>query len=67
MFEKQFYSESLKNFPPLDSPIETPRGRAYVDKIDIFNNLVMLRFNDDEFESYSIEEINTLMNNKKKN
>jgi cell fate regulator YaaT (PSP1 superfamily) len=66
MFEKLFYAESLQNFPPLDSAIETPRGKGYIDKIDIFNNSVLLRFNDDEFENYSIEEINSLMNNNKK-
>jgi cell fate regulator YaaT (PSP1 superfamily) len=63
MFEKLFYSESLKNFPPLDTRIETPRGTGYIDKIDIFNNSVLLKFSEDEYENYSIEEINTMMKN----
>jgi cell fate regulator YaaT (PSP1 superfamily) len=67
MFEKLFYSESLQNFPPLDSAVETPRGRGYIDKIDIFNNSIVLRFNEDEYENYSLEEVNAMMNNGKKN
>ena len=56
-----FYSESLKHFPPLDSPVETPRGKGYIDKIDIFNNSIILRFNDDEYENYSLTEINKFL------
>ena len=66
MFEKLFYSESLKRFPPLDSPVETPRGTGYIDKIDIFNNSILIRFNEDEYENYTVEEIDKLNNNREK-
>ena len=61
LFEKNFYSDSLKKFPALDSVIETSRGQGYVDKIDIFNDNVLLRFNDDEYEYFSLSEINKLL------
>ena len=61
LFEKSFYSDSLKKFPALDSVIETDRGKGYVDKIDIFNDNVLLRFNDDEYEYFSLSEINKLL------
>lgn len=61
LFEKNFYADSLKKFPALDSVIETDRGKGYVDKIDIFNDNVLLRFNDDEYEYFSLSEINKLL------
>ena len=61
LFEKSFYADSLKRFPPLDSAIETHRGTGYVDKIDIFNDNVLLRFNDDEYEYFSLSEISTFL------
>lgn len=66
MFEKLFYTESLKRFPPLDTKVETPRGTGYIDKIDIFNNIIFLKFNDDEYENFSIDEINEFLNKAEK-
>jgi hypothetical protein len=34
------------------------RGIGYVDKVDIFNDRVYLRFDGDEYEEYSLQEIN---------
>jgi cell fate regulator YaaT (PSP1 superfamily) len=61
LFEKNFYADSLKKFPALDSVIETDRGPGYVDKIDIFNDNVLLRFNDDDYEYFSLSEINKFL------
>jgi len=58
LYEKGFYSASLERFPPLDTPIETEKGLGFVDKINIFNENVILRYNDEEFEQYTLEEIN---------
>jgi cell fate regulator YaaT (PSP1 superfamily) len=57
LHEKGFYSASLKKFPALDSPIDTDRGTGYVDKVDIFNEEVLLRFEGDEYEQYKLKEI----------
>ncbi len=61
LFEKNFYTDSLKKFPALDSVIETDRGKGYVDKIDIFNDNVLLRFNDDDYEYFTLSEINKFL------
>jgi cell fate regulator YaaT (PSP1 superfamily) len=61
LFEKEFYSNCLNNFPPLDTAVETDRGVGYVDRIDIFNDAVLMRFEDDEYETFSLSEINTLI------
>jgi cell fate regulator YaaT (PSP1 superfamily) len=66
MFEKLFYKESLRNFPALETKVETPRGTGYIDKIDIFNNTIFLKFNDDEYENYSLDEINEFLEKNEK-
>jgi cell fate regulator YaaT (PSP1 superfamily) len=57
LYEKGFYSSSLKRFPPLDSPVKMKRGIGYVDKVDIFNDKVFLRFDGDEYEEFTLNEI----------
>jgi cell fate regulator YaaT (PSP1 superfamily) len=61
LFEKSFYTNALKKFPVLDSVVKTDRGTAYVDKIDIFNDTVLLRFSDDDYEYFSLAEINEFL------
>lgn len=61
LFEKNFYIDTLKKFPPLESRIETEKGTGFVDKLDIFNNYVFLRFDDDEYEQYDLDKINKLL------
>lgn len=58
LFEKGFYNSSLKRFPALDSPVKMKRGVGYVDKVDIFNDKVYLRFDGEEFEEFSLNEVN---------
>jgi cell fate regulator YaaT (PSP1 superfamily) len=58
LYEKGFYSSSLKRFPALDSPVQMDRGIGYVDKVDIFNDRVYLRFDGEEYEEYSLSEVN---------
>jgi cell fate regulator YaaT (PSP1 superfamily) len=56
-FERSFYQESLKKYPPLDAMIKTDRGVVIVDKIDIFNETVYLRYRDEEtIESVPLAE-----------
>jgi cell fate regulator YaaT (PSP1 superfamily) len=61
LYEKGFYSASLERFPPLDMEIETERGIGIVDKVDIFNENVILRFNDEDYEQYTLKEINNYL------
>lgn len=61
LYEKEFYSDCLKKFPALDTAVETDRGIGYVDRIDIFNDFVLLRFEEDEFEQFSLTDINALI------
>ena len=61
LFEKDFYKYCLKKFPPIDAQIQTDRGVGYVDRVDIFNDSVILRFDEDDFESFSLAEINAIL------
>jgi cell fate regulator YaaT (PSP1 superfamily) len=57
LYEKNFYEECLEKYPPIDSKVETDRGPAVVDKIDIFKELVYLHYpKDDEVEAVPLEE-----------
>jgi cell fate regulator YaaT (PSP1 superfamily) len=67
LYEKGFYSASLKRFPALDSEIQTERGIGYIEKVDIFNDNVMIRFEGDEYEQYSLTEINRFLKRSQKN
>jgi len=58
LYEKGFYSASLKKFPALDSPVQMDRGIGYVHKIDIFKDRIFLRFDGDDYEEFSLTEIN---------
>ena len=53
VFENELYETSKKAFPPLETMVTTPKGKAFVDKIDIFKDLVFLRYEKDQ----EIEEI----------
>jgi hypothetical protein len=40
------------------------RGIGYVDKVDIFNDRVFLRFDGEEYEEYSLNEVNKKLNSR---
>ncbi len=57
LFEKTFYECSLQKFPPLETKVQTDRGDAVVEKVDIFKELIYLRYiREDEVEAISPEE-----------
>ena len=66
LHEKGFYSASLKKFPALESAIQTDRGVGYVDKVDIFNEEVLVRFEGDEYEQYKLNDLKKNKNTSKK-
>jgi len=61
LYEKEFYTHCLQKFPPMDSRIETDRGVGYVDRVDIFNDSIILRFDEDDFETFTLSEIRALL------
>lgn len=62
LFEEPFYIESMKKFPPLGTKLQTDRGKAVVDKVDIFKDIVFLRYsNDDVIEEWEVEKVQLLL------
>lgn len=65
LFEKGFYDAAMKDFPALESEVQTAKGLAHVDKVDIFNDFVYLRYPDDDIEKISLNTFRkTLIKNK---
>ena len=66
LYEIDNYVSALKNYPPLDSYVHLPEGRARMIKIDIFSDTVtVIGENTGTFHTVSLEELNTLRRNGK--
>ena len=60
-YERDLYLEVIEKFPPVDTKIKTPKGEAIIDKIDIFSQTAVLKYENDEHEVLSLNEINALL------
>ena len=56
----------MKRFPQIDSIIKTPKGEGKVEKIDIFKNLIYLKYENEEWDKITLEESEKLMKETKK-
>ena len=62
-FELPIYVEALKKYPQLDSIIKTPAGNARIEKIDIFKEIVHLRYDNEITESLPYKDVQLLLAN----
>jgi len=65
LFERDFYLDVMREYPELESKINTEKGEATVVKIDVFARTVSLRYDNDEWETYTLEEVKKLVGGKK--
>ena len=56
-YERDFYLNELKKYPPIDSIISTPKGKGTVEKIDVFREEVIVRFQNNEWEKFKLDQI----------
>jgi cell fate regulator YaaT (PSP1 superfamily) len=56
-FEKVFYIEELDKYPVLDSTVRTPQGEGIVEKVDIFNESIYVKFPNEEVDKFKLDEI----------
>ncbi|OQX87138.1 hypothetical protein B6D60_04615 [candidate division KSB1 bacterium 4484_87] len=56
-YERPYYLQVLEKFPPLDAKIKTERGTATIEKIDVFTEEAILRFENDEYIRMTAEEM----------
>jgi cell fate regulator YaaT (PSP1 superfamily) len=57
LYEEDFYKEALKKFPETGSRVETESGPGTVDRVDIFDELVYVSFEDGHEEKLHLSEI----------
>lgn len=66
VYEKFLYSSAMQKFPPLDTKIDTDRGPALVEKVDIFKEQIHLRYNsEDESEVLDYKDFKVLFTKKR--
>ncbi len=69
-YERKYYLDILKKFPPIESEIKTSKGVATLEKIDVFTEEAILKYvkeeGSDEFERMSLEEVNEFVNKEAK-
>jgi cell fate regulator YaaT (PSP1 superfamily) len=59
LYEKCFYDDSMGKYPAQETEVQTKRGKAIVEKVDIFHEQVTLRYdNEDEVEILSLADFN---------
>ena len=59
-YEREFYLEVLKKFPPLEAQFQTEKGMATIEKIDVFNEEAILKYETDEYGKVALEDISLL-------
>lgn len=60
-YEREYYLEELKKYPAIESVIRTPKGHAMVEKIDVFKQEISVRYQSNEWEKFTLEEIKKFM------
>ena len=62
LYELDTYIDGLKRFPAIDATIFTSKGKGYVQKIDIFRNLLYLYHPEHHsFETLTLDELHDVM------
>jgi cell fate regulator YaaT (PSP1 superfamily) len=57
LYEEDFYKEAVKKFPKTGSRVETDSGPGTVDRVDIFDELVYVSYEDGHEEKLHLSEI----------
>jgi cell fate regulator YaaT (PSP1 superfamily) len=57
LFEEEFYKEALRKFPDPGSKVTTQKGSGVVERIDIFHDLIYVKYEDGQEESVHLSEI----------
>ncbi len=59
-YEREFYLEVLKKFPPVDSRVQSAKGVATIEKIDVFKQQAILKYESQEYESLPLDQLSKL-------
>jgi len=64
LYEKQLYQESLAKFPKLGFKLKTGKGEGTVEKVNFFNEYVIVKHEDGEQEKLSLRELKKMQKKK---
>jgi cell fate regulator YaaT (PSP1 superfamily) len=60
-YERDSYSEQLKKFPVLESMVKTEKGKALIEKIDIFREEIWLHYEkSDQWDCMTLDDFNKM-------
>ena len=65
LYEKELYDESMSKFPRLGSTLKTGKGEGTVEKVNFFNEYVIIKYEDGEEEKLTLRELRKLQKKKK--
>ena len=60
-YELEQYMTVLKNFPRVDTPIETAQGRGSIQKLDIFHDVVWIQHEDGSWEDRPLDDVREIL------
>ncbi len=61
-YEVRIYEELLKKFPPLDYRFQAPKGKARIDKIDIFQDAIYVQYErGDAWDRFTLDELKVML------
>ncbi|NIS38374.1 hypothetical protein GWN91_04245 [Candidatus Saccharibacteria bacterium] len=49
--------DELNKFPQVNEEVDTPNGKGIVEKIDIFNSIIYIRFQNHDIEKFTYDEL----------
>ena len=55
-FELDTYLDALKDFPPADSRLQTEKGTAFCQKVDIFKGLLWFTYKNDATNWHALQK-----------
>ena len=64
-YEREYYTEALKKFPDLETVVRVPKGKAVLKKIDVFEEAVVLLYENGEEEKIGLEDLKSLLQKEK--
>lgn len=65
-YEIDFYQSTIEEFPDVGQTINTPYGKAVIERLDVIKEEVTLKFSETNYEQYSLDELSNMVFSSKK-
>ncbi len=64
-YERDFYTEILEKFPEIGTKVKTPKGTGVLKRVDVFEEKVVIEYENEEEEKIGYEELWKLLESEK--